>query len=111
MVVPATGHRFLLALSAHDDGTSRDAGVVTTHQVTYQGPPAFAVRAATLLADSVGVELTSANQPEVLDGADQTVLLALTLEGTLDAVTAALDSVRAELPPGAGVAIDGPAAL
>ena len=76
--------------------------------MTYQGPPAFAVRAATLLADSEGVELTSANQPEVLDVATQTVLLALTLEGTMDAVTTALDSVRAELPPGATVAIDGP---
>ena len=80
---------------------------MTTHKVTYQGPPAFAVRAATLLADHDGVELSSANQPEVLEGADQTVLLALVLEGTSEAVTAALDSVRPELPPGATVTIDG----
>jgi len=81
---------------------------VTTHQVTYQGPPAFAVRAATLLADTDGVELTSANQPEVLDGPDQAVRLALVLEGTAEAVEAALDSVRSELPPDATVTIDGP---
>jgi len=81
---------------------------VTTHQVTYQGPPAFAVRAATLLADTEGVELTSANQPEVLDGPDQGVRLALVLEGTAEAVEAALDAVRSELPPDTTVTIDGP---
>jgi hypothetical protein len=81
---------------------------MTTHQVTYQGPPAFAVRAATLLADSEGVELTSANQPEMLDGADQTVRLALVLRGASEAVMAALDSVRSELPPEATVTVDQP---
>lgn len=80
---------------------------VTTHQVTYQGPPSFAVRAATLLADAEGVKLTSANQPELLEGSDQTVLLALVLEGTAEAVTAALDSVQAALPPDATVTVDG----
>ena len=79
---------------------------VTTHQVTYQGPPSFAVRAATLLADSEGVELTSANQPEVVDGAGDTVLLALVLEGTSESVTAALESVRADLPPEATLTMD-----
>ena len=78
---------------------------VTTHQVTYQGPPAFAVRAATLLADAEGVELTSANQPEVVEGSEQ-VLLALVLEGAPDAVAAALDSAQAALPPEATFAID-----
>ncbi len=81
---------------------------VTTHQVTYQGPPELAVRAATLLADAEGVELTSANQPVVLEGADQTVLLALVLDGTVEAVTAAVDSVRAALPSDATVTIDQP---
>ena len=80
---------------------------VTTHQVTYQGPPSFAVRAATLLADAEGVELTSANQPEVLEGSEQ-VLLALVLEGTPEAVTIAVDSVRGALPPDATVTIDAP---
>ena len=84
----------------------RDAVAVTTHQVTYQGPPAFALPAATLLADSDGVELTSANRPEVLEGSDQVVRLALVMEGTPDAVTAALEAVRAALPPDATVTID-----
>ncbi len=78
---------------------------VTTHQVTYQGPPSFAVRAATLLADTEGVELTSANQPEVIEGSEQ-VLLALVLEGSPEAVAAAVDSAQAQLPPGAIVTID-----
>lgn len=88
------------------EAVSRDAWAVTPHQVTYQGPPAFALRAATVLADSDGVELTSANQPEVLEGADQIVLLALVLEGTSEAVMAALDSVRSELPPEATVTLE-----
>jgi len=87
---------------------TRDAVAVTTQQVTYKGPPAFAVHAATLLADSDGVELTSANQPEVLEGPDQTVLLALVLEGTEEALAAALDAVRVELPPEATLIVDGP---
>lgn len=82
-----------------------DAVAVTTHQVTYQGPPSFAVRAATLLADSEGVELTSANQPEVVEGSEL-VLLALVLDGTPEAVTAAVESVRAGLPPEATVTMD-----
>ena len=84
----------------------RDAVAVTTHQVTYQGPSSFAVRAATLLADSDGVELTSANQPELVEGSDQ-VLLALVLEGAPEAVTAALDSARGALPPDATMTVDG----
>ena len=78
---------------------------MNTHQVTYQGPPEFAVRAATLIADSDGIELTSANQPQVLDRAGQKVLLALVLLGTSEAVTAALDAVRSELPPEATVTL------
>lgn len=79
---------------------------MTTHQVTYQGPPVFALRAATLLADADGVELTSANQPTVLEDPEQSVQLALVLEGTDEAVLAALDTVRAELPPEATVTIE-----
>ena len=80
---------------------------MTTHQVTYQGPPAFAVRAATLLANAEGVELTSANQPEALAGPEGNVLLSLVLQGTDEAVSAALDAARMELPPEATVTVDG----
>lgn len=85
----------------------RDAVAVTTHQVTYQGPPSFAVGAATLLADSEGVELTSANQPQVIEGSEQ-VLLALVLEGTPEAVAAAVDAAQADLPAEATITIDQP---
>jgi hypothetical protein len=72
---------------------------VTTHQVTYRGPAEFAVRAAAMLADAAGVELTSANRTD--DPTDGMVALELTLDGPDDALAAAEDSVRAELPAGA----------
>ncbi|HVL07021.1 MAG TPA: hypothetical protein VM388_13610 [Acidimicrobiales bacterium] len=72
---------------------------MTTHQVTYRGPSTFAVRAAALLADATGVELTSANRTG--DPSDDAVALELTIEGADETVAAAIDSVRAELPAGA----------
>ncbi len=74
---------------------------MTTHQVTYRGPADFAVRAAALLADAAGVELTSANRTD--DPSDGAVALELTIEGPDDALTAAVDSVRADLPAGASL--------
>jgi hypothetical protein len=72
---------------------------VTTHHVTYRGPAEFAVRAAALLADAAGVELTSANRTD--DPTDGMVALELTIDGPDDALAGAVDSVRAELPAGA----------
>lgn len=72
---------------------------MTTHQVTYRGPAEFAVRAAALLADAPGLELTSANRTE--DPSDSSVALELTVEGTDEAVAAAVDAVQADLPAGA----------
>ena len=72
---------------------------MTTHQVTYRGPSTFAVRAAAMLADAAGLELTSANRTD--DPSDDSVALALTVEGTPEAVAAAIDTVREELPAGA----------
>ncbi|HJV08846.1 MAG TPA: hypothetical protein VJ653_04170 [Acidimicrobiales bacterium] len=71
---------------------------MTTHQVTYRGPSIFAVRAAALLADAAGVELTSATK---VDTPADTAELAMTVEGTDEAVVAAVEAVRAELPAGA----------
>jgi hypothetical protein len=76
---------------------------VTTHRITYQGPPSLAVQAATLLADTPGIELTSAGQPEPAEGRAGTVLLALVVEGTPEAVAAAVARMRETLPAGAGV--------
>lgn len=86
----------------------RDAGAVTAHRITYEGPAALAVQAATLIADATGIELTSANSPEPLDGRPDVVRLALEVEGTEDDVVAAVSAVGAGLPDGAGLAL-GPA--
>ncbi|HWI02589.1 MAG TPA: hypothetical protein VNT52_02000 [Acidimicrobiales bacterium] len=75
---------------------------MTTHQVTYRGPSTFAVRAAALLADAAGLQLTSANRTD--DPSDDSVALELTIEATDDALAAAIDTVRAELPAGASLA-------
>ena len=74
---------------------------MTTHQVTYRGPSTFAVRAAALLADAAGVELRSATRTD--DPSDDSVALALTLEGTNEAVAAAIETAREELPAGASI--------
>ncbi len=84
----------------------RDAWAVTSFEVTYRGPSTMAVRAAASIADAPGVELTSAARPDDPDASDQAVVLALTVEGTAEAVTAAVDGVRAELPDGATVTME-----
>jgi hypothetical protein len=76
---------------------------VTNHEVTYRGPASFAVRAAALIADTEGIELTSAERADDPDGMAESVVLVLTLEGTDDAVAAGLAAVRADLPAGATV--------
>ena len=74
---------------------------MTTHQVTYRGPSSFAVRAAALLADTDGLELTSANRTDDPAAPEETVALELTIRGTDEAVAAAIEAVREELPAGA----------
>lgn len=76
---------------------------MTTHEVTYEGPASFAVRAAAIIADADGIELTSATREQDPHGTDETVALVLTLEATDEAVAAAVAAVRAELPGGATI--------
>lgn len=76
-----------------------------THQVKYEGPPPLAVPVATLLADAEAVEVT-AEKPEHLDGSVEAVLLALTVEGTTEAVRAAVGVIGHGLPAGARITID-----
>ncbi len=80
---------------------------MTSHQVKYEGPSALAVRVATLLADAEGIELRSAETQEDTDASVETVLV-LTVEGTKEAVMAAVGSFEADLPAEARVTIDGP---
>jgi hypothetical protein len=78
----------------------RDAWAVTAHQVTYEGPPSLAVDVARLLADADGIQLTGAKEPAPRgDG----VVLALTVEGTTEAVAAAVGSLQGQLPEGATI--------
>ena len=74
---------------------------MTTHEVTYRGPASFAARAAALIADVDGVELVSATRADDPDGAPDSVVLVMTLEGPDEAVVNGLAAVRAELPPDA----------
>lgn len=88
----------------------RDACRVTNHRVEYRGPASLAVQVATLLADAEGVALRSAEKHEQGDGAvEEKVLLALTVEGTAEAVAAAVGSIRTGLPGAASITMgDGP---
>ena len=71
---------------------------MTAHRVRYEGPKALAVKAATLLADTDGVQLTSAGTPEPPGTHAGEVGLTLTVEGRPDAVQAAVKRIRAQLP-------------
>lgn len=79
---------------------------MTAFRITYEGPAAFAIRAATLLADADGVELTSSQPPEHRRGDADVVVLALTAEGSADAVLDAVRGLRDQLTPGARVEIE-----
>ena len=79
---------------------------MTTHRITYQGPQSLAVQAATLLADTHGIELKSAGQLEPGDGPAGTVVLALTVSGAPEAVTAAVGRLREALPADASVRVE-----
>jgi hypothetical protein len=85
----------------------RDAFVVTAFVVKYEGPSSMAVQAATMLAEADGVELTSSQPPERRGGEADTVVLALTVEGTSDAVLDAVALLRGRLPEGARMEIAG----
>ena len=80
---------------------------MTTHHVKYEGPSSLAVHVATLLADAEGIDLTSAEKQEPTDGSVETVL-ALTVEGTTEAVMAAVRSVGAGLPAEARITVEAP---
>ncbi len=77
---------------------------MTSHQVKYEGPAAFAVNVATLLADADGIDLTSAERQEGTEGSDDTVLV-LTVEATTEAVTAAVGSITVGLPADASITV------
>jgi hypothetical protein len=75
---------------------------VTAFHITYEGPASLAMTAAAALADADGVELTSSEPPQRSDAGDG-VVLALTVEGTSDAVLDAIAQVRDQLGPEARI--------
>jgi hypothetical protein len=77
---------------------------VTSFRISYVGPRSFAVRAATLLAEADGIELTASEPPANRD--DDSVLLSLSVEATQQAVDDALRDIAALLPPGAAMRVD-----
>jgi hypothetical protein len=79
---------------------------MAAHQITYEGPPSLVVRAATMLADADGVELVSSQPPERRDQGADKVVLAFTVEGTANAVMAAVRLVGESLPPTATMTIE-----
>jgi hypothetical protein len=77
---------------------------VTSFRISYVGPRSFAVRAATLLAEADGIELTASDPPALRD--DDSVLLALSVEASHQAVDEALRDIAALLPPEAVMRVD-----
>lgn len=80
-----------------------DSVAVTVYRVRFEGPAALAVRVATALADADGVALIS-SEP-LSNRVGNTLELDVAVEGALDAVTAAIASIRDGMPKGASIEI------
>ena len=74
---------------------------MTIFRIRFEGPPALAVQVATALADADGVELTSSQQPSVVDA--HTVALDMSVDGTRAAVMLAVSTIGDGLPTGASI--------
>ena len=79
---------------------------MAAHQITYEGPSSLALRAATMLADADGIELTASQVPERRDTGTDKVLVAITVEATAEAVMAAVRLVGESLPPEVTITIE-----
>ena len=80
-----------------------DACPVTTFRIRFEGPAALAVQVATALADADGVELTSSQQPSIVD--EHTVALDMSVDGTRTAVALAVSTIGSGLPASASIDI------
>jgi hypothetical protein len=76
---------------------------VTVYRIRFEGPAALAVRVATALADADGVELTSSEQPSLLD--ENRAVLNVSVEGTHEAVAVAVAMINGGLPDSASIEI------
>jgi hypothetical protein len=84
------------------DRVLRDARGVPRYRISYTGPSTEAVRAATLIADADGIELTASKPPQRRGDA---VVLELTVDGTTDDVLDAVALARGQLPQGTAIEI------
>ena len=75
--------------------------MTTSYRITYEGPSRIALRVATDLAAADGLDLTASSPPTPIG--DSTFALEMTVEGTHDAVTSAVETVRDGLPDGASI--------
>jgi len=76
---------------------------VTIYRIRFEGPAALAVGVATALADADGVDLTSSEQPSILDAGK--VRLNVSAEGSEADIAAAVASIGASLPDGASIKV------
>jgi hypothetical protein len=76
---------------------------VTIFRIRFEGPAALAVQVATALADADGVELTSSQQPSIVD--EHTVALDMSVDGTRTAVALAVSTIGSGLPASASIDI------
>ena len=79
---------------------------MSAYRIRYEGPSSLAVRAATMLAEAEGVELTASQPPEFRPGEVETAVLAVTLKGDRAAVLAAVEAVQGRLPDDATITIE-----
>ena len=76
---------------------------MTAYRVRFEGPAALAVGVATALADADGVELISSEPPS--NRGPSTLRLDVAVEGTSEAVAAAVAGIRDGLPHGASLEV------
>ena len=74
---------------------------MTIFRIRFEGPAALAVQVATALADADGVELTSSQQPSIVD--EHTVALDVSVDGTRAAIALAVSTISDGLPAGASI--------
>ena len=79
---------------------------MSAYRVRYEGPSSLAVRAATMLAEAEGIELTSSQPPERRPGPVEVAVLALTVKGQASAVMDAVEAVRGRLPEDAMITVE-----
>jgi hypothetical protein len=78
---------------------------VTTYRVRLEAPTALALQMVTALANADGVDLVSSGHPS--RHGDGVVELLVEVDATRPAVDKAMRDIRAGLPDGASVSLDG----